>query len=98
MDFLDDRKGLPCKISGKAASGEASSTMGDYRAKLEDCVRDNKPRKESPGTFFLDTASGQADVSARVVVVGCGDGGAYWSQEENGAYCLRAPTDMGIHV
>lgn len=62
MDFLADRKGLPCRISGKAASGEASSTMGDFRAKLADCTRKDKPQKESPGTFFLDTASGQADV------------------------------------
>lgn len=62
MDFLGDRKGLPCKISGKAASGEASSTMGDFRSKLADRTRKDKPQKDSPGTFFLDTASGQADV------------------------------------
>ncbi|CAM9452827.1 unnamed protein product, partial [Pylaiella littoralis] len=62
MDFLGDRKGLPCKISGKAASGEASSTMGDYRSKLADHHLKDKPQKESPGTFFLDTASGQVEV------------------------------------
>eukprot|EP00752_Nemacystus_decipiens_P016682 g14922.t1 len=60
LDFLDDRKGLPCRLSGKTASGEAGSTMGDFRAKLVDHA--NNPRKESPGTFFLDTASSQADL------------------------------------
>lgn len=62
MDFLGDRKGLACKISGKASSGEASSTMGEFRSKLADRTRTDKPQKDSPGTFFLDTASGQADV------------------------------------
>ena len=62
LDFLENRKGLPCKISGKASSGEASSTMGDYRSKLADKV--DAPKKDSPGTFFLDTASGQTEVSA----------------------------------
>ena len=64
MDFLWSRKGLACKISGKASLGEASSTMGDYRAKLAD--RLDAPHKDSPGTFFLDTASGQAEVRAGV--------------------------------
>ena len=65
MDFLGNRKGLACKISGKASLGEASSTMGDYRAKLADRV--DAPHKDSPGTFFLDTASGQTEVSAAVL-------------------------------
>lgn len=65
MDFLEERKGLPCKISGKASAGEASSTMGDYRSKLAD--RTDKPHKDSPGTFFLDTASGQVEVSTKNV-------------------------------
>lgn len=63
MEFLNERRSLPCKISGKASSGEASSTMGDYRSKLADCTRQDKPQKDSPGTFFLDTASGQAEVN-----------------------------------
>jgi len=65
MDFLQERKSLPCRISGKAAAGEASSTMGDFRAKLADSdriTRTGKPQKDNPGTFFLDTASGQVDV------------------------------------
>lgn len=70
MDFLAERKGLPCRISGKAATGESSSTMGDYRARLLD-LRDgmDKPPKNSPGTFFLDTANGQSNVST--CIVGC---------------------------
>ncbi|CAN0401630.1 unnamed protein product, partial [Laminaria digitata] len=60
MEFLGNRKGLACKISGKASLGEASSTMGDYRAKLADRV--DAPHKDSPGTFFLDTTSGQMEV------------------------------------
>lgn len=62
MDFLGDRKGLACKISGKAALGETSSTMADYLARLED--RLDAPHKDNPGTFFLDTPIGQAEVSA----------------------------------
>ncbi|CAM9829461.1 unnamed protein product, partial [Ectocarpus sp. 4 AP-2014] len=65
MDFLQERKSVACKLSGKAASGEASSTMGDYRSKLADRIRDGKESakaKDNPGTFFLDTATGQADV------------------------------------
>ena len=62
MGFLGNRKGLACKISGKAALREASSTMGDYRAKLEDRV--DAPREDNPGTFSLDTAIGQEEVSA----------------------------------
>lgn len=59
IEFLGKRKGLTCKISGKAALGETSSTMGDFSAKLAD--------KGSPGTFFLDTVSGQAEVSAALL-------------------------------
>ncbi|CAM9575659.1 unnamed protein product, partial [Ascophyllum nodosum] len=60
MEFLEERKGLSCRISGKAAAGMSSSTMGDYGARLAHWM--DKPRKDSPGTFFLDTASGQTEV------------------------------------
>ena len=60
MEFLEERKGLSCRISGKAAAGMSSSTMGNYGARLADWM--DKPRKDSPGTFFLDTASGQTEV------------------------------------
>ena len=68
MDFLAERKGLPCRISGKAAAGGSSSTMGDYRARLLD-LRDgmDKPPKDNPGTFFLDTANGQSNVSTCIL-------------------------------
>lgn len=39
--------------------------MGDYRSKLADRTRQDKPGKDNPGTFFLDTASGQVEVSRR---------------------------------
>ena len=64
MDFLEERNGLSFRISGKTAAEESSSTMGDYRARLAD--RMDKPRKDSPGTFFLDTASGQTEILNRL--------------------------------
>lgn len=41
---------------------QASSTMGDYMQKLGVADKANKPTKDNPGTFFLDTAQGQVEV------------------------------------
>lgn len=51
-----------CNGYVQASTGEASSTMGDYMQKLEVFDQADKPTKDNPGTFFLDTASGQDEV------------------------------------
>lgn len=61
MNFLEKSKSLACRISGNPSTGEASSTMADYRAKLSGRMRSQS--KGNPGTFFLDTSTGQAEVS-----------------------------------
>lgn len=84
MEFLGKRKGLTCKISGKAALGETSSTMGDFSAKLADRI--DAPHKGSPGTFFLDTTSGQAEVCASSL---CSHQGLFTVRRVRGAFTRR---------